>query len=129
MPAEDSNFSNIIDLLVNCATFIYIGATMPFQDFENAELTLKAWKLAVLGISVLLVRRLPMMLLLYKWIPDIKTFREAVFAGHFGPMVRMNFVKEGLSDIAGSSSGRYTYISCVYTSYRVSAQSSLRLWP
>lgn len=26
------------------------------------------------------------MLALYKWIPDIHTFRECVFAGHFGPM-------------------------------------------
>ena len=26
------------------------------------------------------------MLATYKWIPDIKTFREAIFAGWFGPM-------------------------------------------
>lgn len=88
---EDSNFSNILDLLINCATFIYIGATMPFDDFENSMLTLKAWRLAVLGICVLLIRRLPAMLALYKFIPDIKTFREAIFAGFFGPMVSIIF--------------------------------------
>jgi sodium/hydrogen antiporter len=38
------------------------------------------------GILVLLLRRLPIILALYRWIPDIKTFREAIFAGHFGPM-------------------------------------------
>lgn len=81
---EDSNFSNIIDLLVNCATFIYIGATMPFSDWNNPNITLFPWRLAVLGIGILTIRRLPAMMLLYKWIPDIKTFREAVFAGHFG---------------------------------------------
>ncbi len=26
------------------------------------------------------------MMALYRWIPDIKTFREALFSGHFGPM-------------------------------------------
>lgn len=82
--AEDSNFSNIIDLLINCAVFIYIGATMPFADFNDSTLTIDAWRLAVIGICVLIARRMPAMLLMYKWIPDIKTFREAVFAGHFG---------------------------------------------
>ena len=26
------------------------------------------------------------MLALYRWIPDVKTFREAIFSGHFGPI-------------------------------------------
>ena len=26
------------------------------------------------------------MIALYKWIPDVKTFREAIFSGHFGPI-------------------------------------------
>lgn len=84
--SEDSNFSNIIDLLINCTVFIYIGATMPFSDFNNTAITLHAWRLVLLGLGIIVLRRLPIMLLLYKWIPDIKTFREAVFAGHFGPM-------------------------------------------
>jgi len=84
--AEDSNFSNIIDLLVNCAVFIYVGATIPFSDFNNPDLTISPWRLIVIGICVLLLRRLPAMLACYRWIPDIKTFREAIFAGHFGPM-------------------------------------------
>ena len=83
---EDSNFSNIIDLLVNCITFIYIGATMPFSDFNNSVISIYPWRLVLLGLAVLLLRRLPMMLLLYRWMPDIKTFREAVFAGWFGPV-------------------------------------------
>jgi NhaP-type Na+/H+ or K+/H+ antiporter len=37
-------------------------------------------------ICVLLFRRLPIVLALYKWIPGIRTFREALFCGHFGPM-------------------------------------------
>jgi NhaP-type Na+/H+ or K+/H+ antiporter len=31
-------FSNVIDLLFNCACFIYIGAIIPFDDFSDAEL-------------------------------------------------------------------------------------------
>lgn len=40
----------------------------------------------MLTLLVLLLRRIPIVLATYKWIPDIKTFREAMFAGWFGPM-------------------------------------------
>jgi len=35
---------------------------------------------------MLVVRRIPPLLLLYRWIPDVDNWREALFAGHFGPM-------------------------------------------
>ncbi|RDB14835.1 putative Na(+)/H(+) antiporter C3A11.09 [Hypsizygus marmoreus] len=83
---EESVFSSVIDLLFNVAAFVYVGAWMPFSTFQNAELTLSVWRLIVIAILILLLRRLPVMIALYKWIPDIKTFREAVFSGHFGPI-------------------------------------------
>ena len=49
-------------------------------------LQLDAWRLVVLTLLVLLLRRIPVILATYKFIPDIKTFREAMFAGWFGPM-------------------------------------------
>ncbi|KAG8903400.1 hypothetical protein FRB99_003357 [Tulasnella sp. 403] len=83
---EESQFSNVIDLLFNCACFIYIGAWIPFNDFNVPELTISPWRLVVIAILVLLLRRLPIMIALYRWIPDVKTFREAIFSGHFGPI-------------------------------------------
>lgn len=83
---EQSVFSSVIDLLFNIAAFVFIGAWMPFNSFSNAELTLSVWRLIVIAILVLLLRRLPIMLALFRWIPDVKTFREAVFSGHFGPI-------------------------------------------
>ena len=35
---EDAVFSNVIDLLFNCAAFIYIGAWIPFGSFNSAEI-------------------------------------------------------------------------------------------
>jgi NhaP-type Na+/H+ or K+/H+ antiporter len=32
---EDAVFSNVIDLLFNSAAFIYIGAILPFDDFNS----------------------------------------------------------------------------------------------
>ncbi|KAK1925819.1 Sodium/hydrogen exchanger family-domain-containing protein, partial [Papiliotrema laurentii] len=83
---EDAEFSNVIDLLFNCAAFIYIGAIIPFDSFNDPALYIDWWRLVVLAICILLVRRLPIILALYKFIPDIKTFREALFTGWFGPM-------------------------------------------
>ncbi|KAJ7723808.1 Sodium/hydrogen exchanger family-domain-containing protein [Mycena metata] len=84
---EESVFSSVIDLLFNVAAFVYVGAWMPFSSFQDpTHTTLQVWRLVVLAICVLLLRRLPIMLALYRWIPDIKTAREAIFSGHFGPI-------------------------------------------
>ncbi|KAJ7696300.1 hypothetical protein B0H17DRAFT_859490, partial [Mycena rosella] len=76
-----------IDLLFNVAAFVYVGTWMPFASFEDAAgTTLRVWRLVVLALCVLTLRRRPIMIALYRWIPDIKTFREAVFSRHFGPI-------------------------------------------
>ena len=83
---EQAVFSSVIDLLFNVAAFVFVGAWTPFTQFDNPELSLSVWRLVVIAILVLLLRRLPAMIALYKWIPDVKSLREAVFSGHFGPM-------------------------------------------
>lgn len=56
---------------------------MPWSDFGNAEIGLSAWRLVVLGILILLFRRLPWVLLLRKLIPDLVTWQEGEFR-HLG---------------------------------------------
>ena len=43
-------------------------------------------RLIVVSVLVIFFRRIPIMVALKPIIPDIKTWREAVFAGHFGPI-------------------------------------------
>ena len=83
---EDELFSSVIDLVLNCACFIYIGAWLPFSQFNSPDLGIVPWKLVVLFIGILLLRRIPSMIIIYKWIPEVKTLKEALFCGHFGPM-------------------------------------------
>ncbi|KAF1921288.1 Na+/H+ antiporter-like protein Nha1 [Ampelomyces quisqualis] len=84
---EESHVSNVIDLLINLAFFVYFGSIIPWAQFNEPELLgLSPWRLVVLGLLVLFFRRLPIMLMLKPVIPDIKTWREASFAGHFGPI-------------------------------------------
>lgn len=83
---EESHVSNVIDLLLNLAYFVYFGSIIPWEDYNAPALGLTPWRLVVIAILVIFFRRIPIMLLLKPIIPDIKTWREALFAGHFGPI-------------------------------------------
>ncbi|PBK67377.1 hypothetical protein ARMSODRAFT_958953 [Armillaria solidipes] len=81
---EDEIFVSVIDLVLNCACFVYTSAWLPFTAFNTPELGITPWRLAVLFMAILALRRIPSVLLLYRRIPEIKTWREALFSGHFG---------------------------------------------
>lgn len=83
---EASNFSEIVSHLVNIFAFIYVGATIPFKAWNDAILTLVPWKMVLLALAILLLRRMPIMLLLRRLMPELKTDREALFCAHFGPV-------------------------------------------
>ena len=83
---EESHVSNVIDLLLNLAYFVYLGAIIPWEQYNNPALGLTPWKLVIIAIFVILFRRIPIMMALKPLIPDVKTWREALFAGHFGPI-------------------------------------------
>ncbi|KAL2075458.1 hypothetical protein VTL71DRAFT_401 [Oculimacula yallundae] len=83
---EESHVSNVIDLLINLAYFVYLGTIIPWEQYNNVALGLTPWRLVVIAIFVIFFRRIPIMMALKPFIPDIKTWREALFAGHFGPI-------------------------------------------
>uniref|UniRef100_A0A0L0NQ24 Sodium/hydrogen antiporter n=1 Tax=Candidozyma auris TaxID=498019 RepID=A0A0L0NQ24_CANAR len=83
---EESHVSTVIDLLLNLSFFIYFGAIVPWPDFNNSELGLDVWRLIVLAIVIIFLRRIPAVLALKPFTPDVKTWREALFCGHFGPI-------------------------------------------
>ncbi|EGX53421.1 hypothetical protein AOL_s00006g287 [Orbilia oligospora ATCC 24927] len=56
---EESHVSNVIDLLLNLAYFVYFGSIIPWDMYNRPEWGLEPWRL---------------------------TFRESLFAGHFGPI-------------------------------------------
>ncbi|KAI0305565.1 Sodium/hydrogen exchanger family-domain-containing protein [Multifurca ochricompacta] len=83
---EDDAFSSVLDLVLNCACFIYIGAWLPFDQFNISELGITHWRLMMLMLVILALRRIPSLLLLYKLMPEVANWREALFCGHFGPI-------------------------------------------
>jgi NhaP-type Na+/H+ or K+/H+ antiporter len=81
---EGDLFSAVIDLLLNCAAFIYIGAWLPFASYDMPELGIVPYRLILLFLCILVLRRIPALLLLYPWVPEIRDWKEALFSGHFG---------------------------------------------
>ncbi|KAJ2963939.1 hypothetical protein NQZ79_g1139 [Umbelopsis isabellina] len=83
---EEAHFQDVIDMMLNLAVFVYIGCIIPWSSFYIPELGVEPWRLVVIAILILLFRRLPIVLLLKPVLPALKTYREAFFAGWFGPM-------------------------------------------
>jgi hypothetical protein len=67
--------------------FIYIGAWMPFETFNMPDFGVIPRKLTVLLLSILVVRRIPCLPLLYRFVPEITSWKEALFSGHFGAFI------------------------------------------
>ncbi|CAH1761333.1 1219_t:CDS:10 [Entrophospora sp. SA101] len=81
---RDAHLQEVIDLLLTLTTFTYIGMIVPWSRFNSDILSLQ--RLIPISILILIFRRLPIVLTLKKFIPAIHTFKEAMFAGYFGPI-------------------------------------------
>ncbi|TVY82317.1 Na(+)/H(+) antiporter [Lachnellula suecica] len=81
-------FPTIIDMILNSSMFVFFGTIIPFSEFVPRKVTPNCgvWQLFLFLFLVILFRRIPIVLALKRFIPDVRTFREALFCGHFGPM-------------------------------------------
>ncbi|OAA55080.1 Na(+)/H(+) antiporter 1 [Cordyceps fumosorosea ARSEF 2679] len=80
--------NSCIDVLLNFGGFMYIGTIIPWSDFNDPDGTgLTYGRLVLLGILVILFRRIPAILMTYKLMPAVCTnWKEALFMGYFGPI-------------------------------------------
>lgn len=79
-------FIDSLDVFLNVAYFVYFGSIVPWDQFNDPHIGLNVWRLIVLAIVFLTLRRFPAVLLHYKINPDIRSLKEAIFVGHFGPI-------------------------------------------
>ncbi|KAK4099510.1 hypothetical protein N658DRAFT_474894 [Parathielavia hyrcaniae] len=90
------SFEPTIDVLLNWAIFIWLGAVCPWRSFapsatgvDRTSAPLSLWRLACLVISILTLRRIPSIFALHKLgllRPNVGSLREAFFMGYFGPI-------------------------------------------
>ena len=85
---RETDLPQVLDLLLNSSMFVYFGAIIPWEYFIPTKFTpsITPAKLVGLLILIILFRRIPIVLAMKRFIPDIRTYREALFCGHFGPM-------------------------------------------
>ena len=72
-------------MLLNVAVFMWFGAVCPWSTFAHTSV-IPLYRLIPLGILILLFRRLPVVFLLHKKIPQIEELRQTLFVGFFGPI-------------------------------------------
>jgi sodium/hydrogen antiporter len=67
---------------------MYIGTVLPWKEFHQPDITgITYTRLIVLGILVILFRRIPAILITYKLMPNVcVNIKEALFMGYFGPI-------------------------------------------
>ncbi|KAI0474963.1 Sodium/hydrogen exchanger family-domain-containing protein [Xylariaceae sp. FL0804] len=80
--------NSCVDMLLNFGGFMYIGTAIPWAEFNRpVETGITYPRLLALGVLVLLFRRIPALLITYRAMPNVvKTWKEAVFMGYFGPI-------------------------------------------
>ncbi|QDS76932.1 hypothetical protein FKW77_004758 [Venturia effusa] len=81
----DDSLQPTIDMLLNVAVFIWFGAVCPWNMFAHNSV-IPIWRLVLLGITVLLFRRLPVVMAMHKQIHQIEELKQAWFVGFFGPI-------------------------------------------
>ncbi|KAI9502299.1 Cation/H+ exchanger [Coemansia spiralis] len=83
---KQAHFQDVLDTVFNFTFFIYLGAIIPWKKLAEGMEMLTTSRLVAAAVLIILFRRLPMTLAVTRLTPAIKTFREAVFAGWFGPI-------------------------------------------
>lgn len=81
---EKSRIQEVIDSLLNSSYFILFGTIIPWNAYGTSGLE---WhKLIEILVWVITLRRLPITILISRFIPALTNMREAFFFGWFGPI-------------------------------------------
>ncbi len=81
----DDSLQPTIDMLLNVTIMMWYGAVCPWHSFLANDVV-PLYRLVPLGVLILLLRRLPFVLLVHRFIPQIEEVRQAIFVGFFGPI-------------------------------------------
>lgn len=81
----DDSLQPTVDMLLNIGVFAWFGAVCPWVMFRVNDV-IPLYRLVFLGVLILLLRRVPMVMLVWKKIHQIDDWQQALFVGFFGPI-------------------------------------------
>lgn len=86
--ARHDVFNAVIERLLNFGAFMFVGLIMPWDGLTSPETTgLTIGRLFGLGLLVLVLRRIPAIMVSYRFMSKIcMDWKEALFLGYFGPI-------------------------------------------
>ena len=85
LKTKDDSLQPTIDMLLNLSIFMWFGAVCPWASFASNDV-IPIYRLILLGILILLFRRLPVVFALHWNIWQIEEKQQALFVGFFGPI-------------------------------------------
>lgn len=117
--ARHDTFNSTIETLLNFATFLFLGAAMPWDQFHMPYDTgITVGRLLALGFLVLAFRRIPAVMLGYRFIPRVCTnWKEALFMGYFGPIGRTAASRAIYFHADGSKASGQSHTSSMLVDY------------
>ncbi|KAF3483534.1 uncharacterized protein GIQ15_02858 [Arthroderma uncinatum] len=107
----DDSLQPTIDMLLNLSVFMWFGAVCPWPIFLKNDI-IPIYRLIGLGILILLLRRLPVVFAMHKYIHQIEEARQAAFVGFFGPI--------------GVSAIFYLYVTLEYIRINITVDGEVR---
>jgi len=81
----DDSLQPTIDMLLNITIFLWYGAVIPWNLIGHTP-EISIGRLIGLAALIILLRRLPVVWALHKFVPRISNPKEALFMGYFGPI-------------------------------------------
>ncbi|MEW5856317.1 MAG: cation:proton antiporter [Cyanobacteriota bacterium] len=79
--AEEEGVQEAVDRFFTLYIFVLLGLALPWDKWLEL-----GWKGLFLAIAVLLLRRLPALILLRRFLPQLRGMHDALFMGWFGPI-------------------------------------------
>lgn len=79
--AEEKEVQEAVDRLFTIYVFVILGLFIPWQGWMDL-----GWRGVIFAIGVLLLRRLPAIFALRRWLPDCDRRADLLFMGWFGPI-------------------------------------------
>ncbi|KAL8926712.1 MAG: hypothetical protein Q9208_002786 [Pyrenodesmia sp. 3 TL-2023] len=83
---EHDSFAPTLDMALNLAIFMWFGAVCPWSAFVHNHGRIPFYRLLVLGLLILVFRRLPPVWLMAKKIRQCHNLTHTLFMGYFGPI-------------------------------------------
>ncbi|KAI6825496.1 hypothetical protein KC342_g11020 [Hortaea werneckii] len=80
------SFQPTLDMMLNQAMFLWLGAVCPWSDFVNSGQVISLGRLIALASLILLLRRPPVIFGLQPLLEEVPGFKNATFMGYFGPI-------------------------------------------